>query len=58
MNKMNADLTDIHYWAEKLRRALKELSPESRLRILTMLGEGYCRFCGNDQLPCHCENDE
>jgi len=33
---------------------LKHCTPEERI---TLFGD-YCKYCGTDSLPCHCENDD
>lgn len=33
---------------------LKYCTPEERLTLFS----AYCRGCGTDILPCHCQNDE
>lgn len=41
-----------------LRAYMTIATPEGRLTVWSYLQGGYCRSCGGDRLPCHCENDE
>lgn len=33
---------------------MRLISPEQRLEVMS----DYCRYCGTDKVPCHCENDD
>ena len=44
-----------------LRAAMAAGKPDDRLEMLSVLAEGYCRYCGHplgSDGRCHCENDE
>ncbi len=41
-----------------LRSNLPGMSAEERLDVFSAVQDGYCPACGDDRLPCHCQNDE
>lgn len=43
---------------EYIREVLTAASPAARVELFDEVEAGYCRYCGTDKLPCHCQNDE
>ncbi len=43
-----------------IKEYLISCSPQERLNFLSEIFEGYCKFCGNEEMveKCQCWNDE
>jgi len=39
---------------DAVEHMLTQCTPDERLELF----EDYCKYCGTDKLPCHCNNDE
>jgi len=48
----------LYLMVNNIRLMLADMGSEQRIEFMEKCMEGYCRYCGTNSLPCHCERDE
>lgn len=43
---------------KQFKSMLMEMTPEERTDTIYAVTEDFCTWCGRDDLPCYCMNDE